>query len=68
VQRFLASCKLLILKGPSVKNASLPRWHSQNGANSLILHSQAWLRERWTSLICYSTGKISHGYHVPVSA
>ena len=37
VQRFLLSCKLLILNGPAVKNASLSRWHSLNAGNSLNL-------------------------------
>ena len=32
VQRFLPSCKLLILNSPGVKNASLTRWHSRLGS------------------------------------
>ena len=39
VQPSLRSCKLLILNRPVVKNASLPRWHSQNGVNLLNLQT-----------------------------
>ena len=39
VQRFLPSCKPLILNGFPMKNASVPRWHSSAARNPLNLNA-----------------------------